>query len=1011
MTITQWAQRHHRSILFAFVAFAFAGIFASYHMPVSLFPRVAFPRVVINVDAGDRPAERMIVEVTRPIEEAVRSVPGVRSIRSNSSRGSADVSVNFGWGVDMLSAMLQVESAINQARDLLPAKTSFTVRRMDPTVFPVLGYSLTSPTRSLVKLRDLAMFQIRPILTTVDGVARIDILGGKEAEYQVIVNRSKLKSFNISIQDIAGAVASANVLKAVGRFEENYKLYLIVSDTRLNKIKDIKRIIIRSGPSGVVFLSDVAVVKKTIAPQWQRVTADGKDAVLFQVYQQPYGNTVQIANDAKTKIEEIKTHLPADVHIANWYNQSELIVASAKSVRDALLIGVGLAVIILLIFLRNVKVTVIAAITVPMVLAATVLFLSVLGMSFNIMTLGGMAAAVALIIDDAIVMIEHIIRRLRGEGGHYRERINMAVEEFTRPLAGSSASTIVIFAPLAFLSGVTGAFFKALSLTMAIALIISFLIAWLATPLLALHLLRQKDADKKEAGALFAFLHKVYAGAMTRLLSRPLLLLIVIIPLLGLGFYAYNMTGSGFIPSMDEGGFILDYRARAGTSLTETDRLLRQVENILRDTNDVQSYSRRTGLALGGFLTEANEGDFFVRLRPMPRRPLDEVMDGLRARITREVPGLDIEMAKLMEDLIGDLTAVPQPIEIKLFADNGKVLQDLAPKVAEKIRHIHGVVDVLNGIVLAGDAMNIHVDSVKAEVEGLTPEAVTQALEDHLTGIVSTRIQEGPKMVGVRIWIPESQRNLIFTMKNLLIRAPDGHLVPLRRIAELSTENGQPQIMREDLKRMVAVTGRISGRDMGSTVKEVIAELNKPGLIPSNAYYRLGGLYKQQQIAFRGLLIVFISAVALVFALLLYMYEKFRVAVAMILTTLIAISAVFIGLWVTGTDLNIMAMMGMTMIVGIVTEINIFFYSEYRDLASDMPLQQRLIMAGNNRMRPIAMTTIAAILALSPLALGIGEGSAMLQPLAIAIISGLMIQLPLVLVGLPVLLTLMHKRL
>lgn len=1004
MTVSQWAQGHHRSILFAIIVFAAAGLFASFHIPVSLFPRVTFPRVVVNVDAGDRPAERMAVQVTRIIEQAARSVPGVNSIRSNTSRGSADVSINFNWGVDMVSAMLQVESAINQITGALPAGTTFELRRMDPTVFPVLGYSLTSNTHSLVKLRDMALYQIRPVLSTVTGVARVSVLGGNKAEFQIVVDPQKLASFNLSMEDVAAAVSAANVLKAVGRLEQNYKLYLILSNTQFKNIEEIGRTVLRSNTSGVVYLDDAATINLGVAPNWTRVTADGQDAVLFQIYQQPGGNTVQIARDCKRKLKEIEKILPGDVNIANWYDQSDLIVASAISVRDALLIGVVLAVVILLIFLRNLKVTMIAAATVPMTLAATVLILSNLGMSFNIMTLGGMAAAVALIIDDAIVMIEHIMRRLRGGTGHYRERISKATVEFTRPLAGSSASTIIIFVPLAFLSGVTGAFFKALSLTMAVGLGISFLLTWIAVPLMANHLLSQKDVEQKEGGYLTWLVHRFYVYTMNRLLPQPLLLLVMVLPFLGLGCFAYKQIGSGFMPSIDEGGFILDYRSKSGTSLSETDRLLRQVGNILRATPEVSTYSRRTGLALGGFLTEANEGDFFIQLKPLPRRSLDEVMNEIRRRVEHEVSGLEIEMAKLMEDIIGDLTAVPQPIEIKLFSDDGNLLQRLAPKIAATIKGIPGVVDVKDGIVPAGDALNIRVDRIKATVEGITVGYVTQTIENYLTGIVATKIQRGPQMLGLRLWVPKLQRNFMAGIRHLLIRCPDGHLVPLSRVASLATETGQPQIVRDNLKRMVAVTGRISGRDMGSTVHDVITKLDKPGLLPKGVYYTLGGLYEQQRIAFRAMLIVFIGAVALVFTLLLFLYESFRVALSMMINTLITVAAVFVGLWLTHTDLNIMSMMGMTMVIGIVTEVAIFIYSEFNGLSNNLAIYERLILAGKNRMRPIAMTTIAAIFALAPLAFGIGEGSGMLRPLAIAIISGLVVQLPLTLIVLPSLL-------
>jgi len=1004
MKFTAWVQAHRRSILFLLTVFGLAGLMSSFYLPVGLFPNVSFPRVVVNLDAGDRPAERMAIEVTWPIEEAVRAVPGVRSVRSTTSRGSADISINFAWGQDMVAAMLQVESAINQVKGSLPAETTFEVRRMDPTVFPVLGYSLTSDTHSLVELRDLALYQIRPVLSTVTGVARIGVLGGATAEYQVMVDPAKLDSYGLGLKDIAGALSAANIITAVGRLEEHDKLYLILSDTQFRSFDEIGQTILRSGENGLVRLEDVATVGRATVPQWTRVNADGHDAVLFQVYQQPGGNTVQIGNDIARKLNDLKSRLPAGVRIANWYDQRELIVSSAASVRDAVLIGIVLAALVLFAFLRNVKVTLIAALTVPMVLAATVLLLFILHMSFNIMTLGGMAAAVGLIIDDAIVMVEHVIRRFRGGAGHYRERVMAAAAEFTRPLAGSSASTIIIFAPLAFLSGVTGAFFKALSLTMAASLIISFVVAWLAVPLLALHWLKAKDAEEKEGGTLTARVHRGYRRVMERVLARPSLITVIALPLVAAGWVTYRHTGSGFMPRMDEGGFILDYVAPPGTSLTETDRRLREVEAILRATPEVETYSRRTGLQLGGGVTEANQGDFFVRLKPMARRPIDEVMDDVRGRVEHSVPGLQIEMAQLMEDLIGDLTAVPQPIEIKLFSDDASLLRDVPPKVAEAIAKISGVVDVKDGIVLAGDAMDIRVNREKAALEGLDPDAVTHILSDALTGAVTTQVQREPKMVGVRVWIPNTDRDMARKLDTLRIRAPDGHLFPLKRIAQLTAVTGQPQITRDDLKRMVAVTGRISGRDMGSTVHDITNILDQPNCLPAGMYYTMGGLYAQQQIAFRGLLIVFVSAVLLVFVLLLFLYESFRVGIAMMLTTLLATAAVFIGLWLTGTELNITAMMGMTMVIGIVTEVSIFYFSEYHDLPEDLDWNERLVAAGINRMRPIAMTTLAAILALLPLALGLGQGAAMQRPLAIAIISGLTVQLPLVLTVLPALL-------
>ncbi|HQT25783.1 MAG TPA: efflux RND transporter permease subunit, partial [Burkholderiales bacterium] len=606
------------------------------------------------------------------------------------------------------------------------------------------------------------------------------------------------------------------------------------------------------------------------------------------------------------------------------------------------------------------------------------------------------------------VMLEHIARRLRESPEDHHGRVMEAAIEFTRPLVGSSAATTVIFIPLAFLGGVTGAFFKALSLTMASSLMISFLITWLAVPILADHLLKEKDAMQEEGGRWTYWMHDQYGKLLQKFLRRPLLTLFLIVPLLGLGWIAYTKTGSGFMPSMDEGGFVLDYRSEPGTSLTETNRLLNQVEAIIKSNPNVETYSRRTGAQLGGGITEANQGDFFIKLKPMPRQPIEDVMDQVRKDIETKVPGLDIELAQLMEDMIGDLTSVPEPIEIKIFGDDQTALEAAARKTAELIGHVPGVVDVKNGINPAGDALEIHVDREKAALEGMDPGSVTAMLNGYMSGIVATQVQGNVKMIGIRVWVPDSIHATQSDIEKLMLRAPDGHLLPLDRIADVKTVSGQPEISRENLKRMIAVTARISGRDLGSTIRDIRLVMNRPNLLPRNDYYELGGLYKQQQIAFRGLIQVFVAAVALVFLLLLFLYERFRIALAVMAVPLMSISAIFVGLWITGVELNISAMMGMTMIVGIVTEVAIFYFSEYQSIEKDLEREQALVEAGKNRMRPIAMTTIAAILTLLPLAFAIGQGSAMQQPLAIAIISGLIVQLPLVLLVMPVLYNVMR---
>ncbi len=1002
-----WLLLHRLSLLFLLLIAVLGGGLAAWNLPVGLFPNIDFPRIVVNIDAGDRPVDRMVVEVTQPLEKALRAVPEVQGIRTTSSRGSADLSISFAWGTNMVTALLQVQAAVNQSLPGLPAGTRFLARRMDPTVFPMLGLALTSKKTDLVSLRDFAYYRLRPRLTAIENVASVEVLGGRQTEYQVIVNPAKLQAMDLTLADVAQALTASNILTAVGRLEDHYRLYLTLSDTRLHNLEEIKHTILRSGANGVVDLADVAEIRAGELPEWTRVSANGHDAVLVNILQQRGANTLQIAKDVKAALSSFAKQTPPDTDIRIYYDQSELVAAAASSVRDAILIGALLAAIILFAFLRTWRITLVVAIVLPSVLVSTMLLLHAFNQTFNIMTLGGMAAAVGLIVDDTVVMLEHIMRRLTESARSGYNTVLGGAMEMARPLWGSSLATLVVFLPLAFLGGVAGGFFKALALTMAASLAISFIVAMLVVPLLADALLNRKSAEKLEAvGPLMSRLRHHYGHFMARLLKHPLWALPVILMFMALGYLAYANLGSGFMPKMDEGGFILDYKSPPGTSLTETDRILRQVEAIIVKTPEVNGYSRRTGLALGGSITEANEGDFFIHLKPAPRRNIEAVMAEIRKSVETQVPGLRIETAQLMEDLIGDLTAVPQPIEVKLFGDDSGVLRKIAPQVAERLQKISGVVEVFNGIRIAGDAVEIRVDRVRAAIEGMDPDNVTRQLQDMVGGNVASQIQVGEKLVGLRVWVNQDLRDRISALQNLRLRAPDGHYLPLKRIAEISIVEGQAQELRENLKPMVAVTGRIEGRDLGSTMRDVQQVLSSLSL-PNGVYIEYGGLYKEQQQSFRDLTIVFLSAVLLVAALLLYLYEDIAVVLSIVITALLSLSGVFCGLWLTGVELNISSMMGMTMVIGMVTEIAIFYFSElkHRDHSNGDP-----IAAGKLRMRPILMSSIIAILALMPLALGLGAGSAMQKPLAVAIISGLVVAVPLILLLMPALHALLDKK-
>jgi multidrug efflux pump subunit AcrB len=1000
-----------RAFVLVALALALAGIVAALSLPIGLFPQVSFPRVVVDLDAGSRPADQTALTVTRPVEEAIRAIPGVNNVRSETSRGTAQISIDFGWGRDMIASTLLVDTAVGRILPSLPQGTHYDVRRMDPTVFPIISYALVSDSADPGMVQDFARYQVTPLLSSVPGLARVGVQGGDTAEVEVLADPQRLATYGLSMTDLATAIRNGNVLSAVGQVQDRGRLSLVIADRSVASAAQVGDIVVKAATAGVVRVRDVATVQKGAVPVWQRIVEDGRPAVLFNIYEQPDGNAVQIAQAVQGRLSTLK--LPAGVKLVNWYDQSELVTQSVASVRDAVLIGLVLAALVLLFFLRSWRVTMVAVIVVPATLAATVLVLSALGMSFNIMTLGGIAAAVGLLIDDVIVMVEHIARRAGAVGANGEVAGNAAVipaaREFMAPLTGSSLATLIVFLPLSFLTGVTGAFSKALSVTMAAALAISWAMTAFVVPVLVRWLVDFKTwRDPGVAGE--GRLAVVHDRVLDRLNARPWLLAITLVPLLALGYVGYSHVPTGFMPKVDEGGFVMDYYTAPGTSLDETGRQIGQIDAMLRANPEVLTFSRRLGTGLGGDLGQSYHGDYFVRLKPDHATPTEEVAAAVADDVAAKVPGVQVEVAQLIEDLIGDLTAVPQPIEVKLYAADPTLLEPEAKKVAAIVAKIDGVVEVKDGVQLAGDALDVHVDPVRAGIEGIAPADVETQLSAALTGAVATTLALPNKAVDVRVRLPDALTMTEAGLAQLPVRAPDGHVFPISRVATIERVTGQPQIGRENLEPMVAVTGRIQGRGIGAAVGDVTAALNRPGVLSPGVRYELGGLYQQQQIAFAGLIKVFALALVAELVLLLVLYRRFWLPVIIIGCSLLSTTAVFTALWLAGVDLNITALMGMTMIIGIGTEMAIFYVSEFEELCHTMPAVAATREASRNRLRPITMTTLAAILTLLPLALAIGQGSGIQQPLAIAIVAGLLLQFPLVLLAMPVLVRLTLPR-
>ena len=994
------ADRHLRALLLLVALLVAAGSLAALSLPVGLFPNVTFPRVAVKADAAEMPPDQMAIAGTRPLEEAIAAVPGVGRMRSVTSRGSSEVSVGFPWGTDMLAASLLVQSAVNQAQALLPPGTRLEVRRMDPTVFPVIGYSLTAPTRAQTELRDLAYLTLRPLIMRVPGVARVTVVGGARRELRVTADPAKLRARGVTPQALADAVARVNAVQSGGFLESGYQLFLTVADARATSAEAIAALPVATAAGGQpVAVGDVATVEETGAPRWTRVRADGREAVLMNVYQQPGGNTLAVDAGVREALGAAAGLLPADVRLAKFYDQGELIAEAMSGVRDAIGVGVVLGVAVIALFLRRWRLTALAAAVVPASVAVTVLGLQALELSFNVMTLGGLAAAVGLILDDAIVMLEHVSHHLEAGEPPAAAAAN-ATRELAAPFLASSLCSLVVFVPLAFLTGVTGAFFRSLSLTMGAALVVSLALCLVLLPPLAARVLSRRDVPVAPAAGWPA---RAYEGVMRALLPRPGAVALVGAAMCAGGLALYSSLPNGFLPVMDEGAFILDYVTPPGTSLAQTERLLARIEGVLARIPEVSAYSRRTGFSLSGSVREPNEGDFLVKLRPMPRRTLDEVVADVRARVEAEAPGVRAEFAQLMEDLIGDLTDVPQPIEIKVLGDDQTVDEAVARRIAAAIGAVPGVVDVFEGITITGPSFRVATDPVAAGRLGVSAGDVGLALRSAVGGLEAGGVVVGEQVVPVRVQLGASRPVDAAALAAVPVPLAAGGLVALGDVARVTAVPGAAQITRENLKRMVAVTARIEDQSLGGTVDRIKALLAREVRLPPGVSLEYGGLYAEQQASFEGLLRVCGAAFALVALVLVIQFRSVGAAAAILAIDLVSLFGVLLALWLTGTALNVSSMMGAVMIIGIVAENAVFYLHtvEGRRRAG-LALDDALMEAGLARMRPVVMTTLAAVLALLPLALGLGAGAQLQRPLAIAVIGGFALSSVLILVALPV---------
>jgi len=1009
MNILRYSRRNSRAVFLLTAFVVVAGVIAIFRLPSNIYPELTFPRIVILAHSGDLSPQIMLLQVTRPIEESVGTVLGARRVRSKTIRGGAEVSVLFNPDMDMQYALQLVEGRVSEVKASLPPNTELQVERLTPAIFPIISLILNGEVPAS-DLRDYAYYVLRPLFSRVPGVSRIDVQASDTREVSVIVDPQKVLAHRLSLVEIAARLRSTNQVTSVGRLNKDYSQYLVLATGQFTNLEDIRNTVVAVENGSPLRLRDLAEVRDGMEDRRTLIAGNGQPAALINIARQIGGNILQVSSQIQELANHLGSAIPSTLHLSLVYDLAGFVRDSIRNVRDAILLGGLLVIAVLFFFLHETRTTLIAAISLPTTVISTFFFMSLMGGTLNLMSLGGLAIAIGLIIDDAVVVVENIYRHL-GLGESSSQAAELGTQELLGAVVGSTATTVVVFLPLSLLKGVVGEFFKALCLTLAISVLLSLVFALTLIPLLAERYI-SGQRFRRTSHRFIEPINRGYEAAVRWALRRRWIVVGGAAFSVALSLLLYYRVETGFLPEMDEGGYVLDYLTPPGTSLAETDRLVRLMEERIKHMPETAAFSRRTGAEMGFFATVQNEGDILVKLKPRSQRRRDiyEIMSDLREQINRNIPGIQIEFVQLLQDMIGDLEGEPQPVEIKLFGSDMKVLENLAQELGPKIQKIPGIVDY-KAIQKGNPEIVIHVDPVQAGRLGLTVEQVSQQASAGLLGATETQLRQVDRTIGIRVRYPDAFRFDYANVRQFPIVTPAKQIVPLSALAAVEQVRGENQLMRENQRLMVLLTARLENRDLGSVIREVKQVLGTTPF-PVGTTYEIGGQYEAQQSSFRDLLYVLGLALAAVFIVLVIQFRAFRPSLIIMSAAPLSLLGVFGMLMLTGTPLNVSSFMGIILMVGLVVKNGIILFEYVHKLQDEegLPLGEALVAAGKIRVRPILMTTLCTIFGLFPLALGLGSGAELQKPLALAVIGGLSISMFITLLVMPVLYSLLERK-
>lgn len=983
MSPTGWALRHGRATGFIAIAMMLAGLWVARELPKAVYPEMDFPREQVVASLPGAAAKAVQVGVTRPLEEALASIPGLVHLRSRTLRGAAELSLLFASDTDMAQAHTLVLARLGETRERLAQGTELTAERVSASGFPILSLNMTGPYPPS-QLYGLAQYTLAPALAGLPGVGRITVQASEVPEVQVLLDPTRLAAAHLTTTQVAAALSASNSVKAVARVERAHELVLGVVSGEWRSLSELSEVVVGGSTEAPLRLRDVGEVREGVVPRTTIIQVDGGPGVILNIARRANGDILALDAAVKARLAEIAPSLPPGITLRPVYEQAEFVREAAGGVRDSVLFGALFAVGVLALFLRDARATGVAAVALPLTLGTTLLLLRALGQSLNLMTLGGLAISVGLVIDDAVVVTEAVHAELE-RGLSPEEATRRGTDALFGPVVGTTATTLVVFLPLGLLSGVAGHFFSALALSLCAAVLVSLPVALLVLPPLAARLLRPLRSPPPRARLAGKYLQALqWVLGHRGVVLGSALGAVVLASLLAL------RLPTGFLPEADEGSYVVDFFVPVSSALGAAESLSAGLEQALRESPEVVATSRRLGAELGPpTATLPSRGDVAVRLKTGRRRNIEDIMDEQRARVAARFPGVRVEFIQVLADMLGDLQGASEPLELRIFGPEPEVLAGLASEAARRIAPVPGLTDVFGGDEGCTPELDLQVDSLAAARVGLNATTLGAQLADGYLGTIATQLRRPDHLEDVRVRLALPSPLPTQALDHARVLTALGTSIPLGILGAHREHCESAQLLRDNQRNEVHLTSRLSGTSLGTAARDVRKRLQGWALPPGYTF-ELGGMLEAQTRSFNDLLLVLAVSLSCVLAVLLFQLRSYRLSLAVLSAAPLGLVGGVLALWVSGESLNVSSMMGGVLLVGLVVKNGILLLDHARlGEEGGMSRSEALLEAGRARLRPIVMTTVATLVALIPLLLGLSAGGELHRPLAWVVVGGL----------------------